>query len=164
MTYCIIIRGPLGIGKSTIAKKLARQLGAKYISIDNVLAKHKLDKVGKHEKYIPARNFIKAQEIILPEVKENLSRGRKIIFDACFYHKGQIEHLIKNLQIKCYVFTLKATLQTCIGRDSKRKKTYGKDAATAVYKAVTKFNYGTIIDTEGKTSDDVVREIKSHIK
>ena len=164
MTYYLIIRGPLGIGKSTIAKKLAKQLNAEYIPMDDILAKHNLDNVGKDEKCIPVKNFVKAQEIILPEVREILSKGRNVIFDACFYHKEQIEHLIRSLQTKHYVFTLKALLQTCIERDSKRNKSYGKDAAAAVYAAVTRFDYGTVIDTEGKTSDEVVKEIKSYIK
>jgi shikimate kinase len=34
MEYFVIIRGPLGVGKTTIAKRLAKQLNAKYISID----------------------------------------------------------------------------------------------------------------------------------
>ena len=37
MSYYIIIRGALGIGKSTIARKLSRILNAGYISIDKVL-------------------------------------------------------------------------------------------------------------------------------
>lgn len=69
MVYFIIIRGPLGIGKSTIAQKLAKPLDAQYISVDKVLEEHNLDKV-KDEKWIPAENFIKAQEIILPKVKK----------------------------------------------------------------------------------------------
>ena len=162
MSYFIIIRGPLGVGKSTIAKKLAKILHAEYVSIDTVLEKYGLDKV-KIEKWIPAKNFIKATEIILPKIKEKLSHGKILILEANFYHKKQIEHLVQNLSFPRYAFTLKAPLEVCIRRDSKRKKTLGKEATEAVYKLVSCFDYGTIIDTNKKTIDKIVKEIISYI-
>ena len=163
MTYYIIIRGPLGIGKSTVAQKLAEELSAEYISIDYILKEHGLDKV-KDEKYIPAKNFIKAQEIILPQVKEILGKGKTVIFDGNFYHKEQIEYLIKQLApIKHHVFTLKASLKTCIDRDSKRHKPYGAGAATAVHNLVARFDYGISLDTENKSADEVIKKILSYL-
>ncbi len=161
MSYYIIIRGPLGVGKSTIAQRVARILKAEYVSIDSVLAKLGLDKASHYEECIPAKNFIQAQESILPHIKKALQKGKIVIFDACFYHKGQIEHLIKSLHYPHYVFTLKASLEACIERDSKRKKTYGKDAATAVYRLVSKFDYGTAIGE--KNLDDTIKEILSYL-
>ncbi len=72
MSYFIIIRGPLGCGKSTIAQKLADTLHAEHINMDDILAKNGLDKADPEAGCIPATNFIKANEIILPEVKEKL--------------------------------------------------------------------------------------------
>ena len=69
MNYYIIIRGPLGIGKSTIAISLAKELNAEHISMDKVLEENGLDKVEPDAECIPAKNFILADEIILPEVK-----------------------------------------------------------------------------------------------
>jgi tRNA uridine 5-carbamoylmethylation protein Kti12 len=163
MNYFIIIRGPLGCGKSTIAQKLAEILHAEYISIDKVLKKHCLDKVSPRAECIPVKNFIKANELVLSEVKEKLSKGKIVIFDACFYHKEQIEHLIQNLSTPHYVFTLKTPLEVCIERDSKRKKTYGEDAARAVYKMVSKFDCGILIDANKKTIDQTVKEILSYL-
>lgn len=163
MSFYIIIRGPLGIGKSTVASKLADILDGEYISMDDVLAKQGLDKVDHYAECIPVENFIKAQESILPEIKEKLGKGKIVIFDACFYHKEQIEHLIQNLPESHYVFTLKAPLEVCIERDSKRKKTYGKEAATAVHKFVSKFDYGIVIETNGKIAEETVKEILSHL-
>ncbi len=37
MSFYIIIRGPLGCGKSTIAKALSKKLNAKYFAIDKIL-------------------------------------------------------------------------------------------------------------------------------
>jgi len=159
MSYYVIIRGPLGIGKSTIAKQLAKLLDADYISIDDILAEHRLDKVGEKEKCIPVKNFVKADDIVIPKVKTHLEKGKAVVFDGNFYHKEQIEHLIKNLPEQHYAFTLKAPLKTCIERDSQRQRAYGKDAATAVYKAVSRFDYGTSINTNKKTAEQVVKEI-----
>ena len=164
MSYFIIIRGPLGVGKSTIAKKLADILDANYIAIDDVLAKHGLDKIDPKIGCISSENFIKADEIILPEIKNQLENGKIIIFDACFYHKEHIEHLIQNLLHPNYVFTLKAPLKICIERDSKRQKGHGKDAATAVHNLVSKFDYGVVINTEDKTANQVIEEINSYLK
>ena len=67
MSYYIIIRGPLGGGKSTISEKLAQILDAKHVHVDEVLKKHGLDKIPPDAPCVPAENFIKANEIVLPD-------------------------------------------------------------------------------------------------
>ena len=42
MSYYIIIRGPLGCGKSTIAKKISKILNAKYISMDEIVDNNRI--------------------------------------------------------------------------------------------------------------------------
>jgi len=163
MSYYVIIRGPLGIGKSTIAKELAKLLGADYISIDDILAEHKLDKVDPSEECIPAKNFVKANELVIPKVKKELAKGKIVVFDGNFYHKEQIENLIKSLHFEHHEFTLKAPLKTCIERDSGRKRSYGPDAAAAVYAAVSRFDYGISIDTNKKTVEQVVKDILNYL-
>jgi len=162
MIYFVIIRGPLGCGKTTIAKKLCRILSAEYISIDKVLEDYGLDNVDSKAECIPVENFIKANEIVLPKAKEKLENGKIVIFDACFYHKESIENLIENLLYPNYVFTLKAPIQVCIERDSKRSKTHGEDSAKAVHKLVSKFDYGVIIDIT-KPVNYSVEEILSYL-
>ena len=146
MVYYIIIRGPLGCGKSTIAENLTTLLHAEYISIDKALEENKLDKVGPEAECIPVENFIKANEIVIPKVKEKLKTGKIVVFDACFYHKKAIDHLIQNLEYPHYVFTLKAPIEVCIERDMKRKKHLGEDAVRAVHILVSRFDYGAVID------------------
>ncbi|MBU3912790.1 MAG: GrpB family protein [Nanoarchaeota archaeon] len=164
MSYYIIIRGPLGIGKSTISKELAEELNAKYVSMDKILEENNLEKVSKRQGCIPARNFIKADNIILPKLKKALSSGKIVILDGCFYHKEQIEHLNKSLKFMHYAFNLKAPLSVCIDRDRKRPVIYGKDAAKAVYSLVSKFEYGVNLNTENKSSKNCVKEIIDYIK
>jgi len=163
MSYYIIIRGPLGIGKSTIAKKLSKTLGEKAIQVDTVMRRHNLDKVDKDLGVIPIKNFIKANEIILPKIKKALKQGKIVILDGCFYHKEQIEHFIDKLPYPHYIFTLKAPLKVCIQRDKKREKVYGEEAAKIVHEFTSKFDYGTVIDTENKSINETVKEIVSYL-
>jgi len=162
MSYFIIIRGALGCGKTTVAKQLAELLHAEYVSIDEVLEKYGLDKVEQNAECIPVENFIKANVIVLPEVKAKLQKGRAVIFDACFYHKEPIEHLVQNLPFPHYVFTLKAPVEVCIARDRQRRKTHGEDAARAVYSLVSQFDYGIPIDAS-RTLESTVNAIRSHL-
>lgn len=162
MSYFIIIRGPLGVGKSTISKLLSTKLDAEYVDVDRLLDDNGLDKIDEGEGCIPAKNFIKADEIILSDVKFKLDEGKIVVFDACFYHKEHIEHLIDNLSYSHYVFTLKAPVEVCITRDSERPLSYGEGAAIAVHNLVSRFDYGTVIETSDQTFDETLEEMVKH--
>ena len=161
MSFYIIIRGPLGCGKSTIAKKISKILKAKYFAVDMILNESGLTK-DKEAGYISQRSFKKANEIISPQAKDILDKGISIVFDGNFYWKSQIEDLINRLNFPHYVFTLKAPLKVCIARDIERGKTHGEDAARAVYKKSTEFDYGTIIDIN-RPLEICVKDILSYL-
>lgn len=156
----LILHGPLGSGKTTIAKELVKRLDAKIFHMDKVLQKLGLDTPTPNGG-IPAENFIKANEVVLPETKKLLEQGRFVIFDACFYHKEVIEHLIQNLQFPHHVFTFKVPVEVCIARDAARTKTLGEDAARAVYGLVSRFDYGVNVDVSGTLEEAVVEIARS---
>lgn len=171
MPHFIILRGPLACGKTTIAKALAKKLAqkqqnqnTKIIHIDDVLKKHNLDHVDETIGCIPSENFIKAQDLVMPDVKNALNLGIIVIIDACFYHKEAIEHLTKNLPFPHHIFTLKAPVEVCIERDKERAHSYGEGAAYAVHNLVSRFDYGTNIDISTCTVDEAVEEIMGLIK
>lgn len=161
MSYFIIIRGPLGSGKTTIAKKLSEILSGKYFAIDRILDEHSLTD-DKEDGYISQKSFLKANTIILPEAKKSLEKNIPAIFDGNFYWKSQIEDLIKKIDTSHYVFTLKAPLEVCIKRDQERSKTHGEDAARVVYKKSTEFDFGTTIDVTN-SEDETIKEILSYL-
>ena len=145
MTFFVIIRGPLGCGKTTVAKRLSKNINAKYFSVDQVLEEKNLDKDWE-QGYISQKSFKKANEIMVELTKKILERGNPVVFDGNFYWKSQIKDLINRLDFKNYIFTLNAPLKVCINRDKKRDKTYGEKAVREVYKKSTEFDYGIKID------------------
>ena len=161
MSYYIVIRGPLGCGKSTIAERLSKILKAKYFSVDIFLDENNLTK-DKEAGYTSQKSFIKVNEIIAPKAKRILDRGKPVVVDGNFYWKLQIEDLIKRLDFPHHVFTLKAPLEVCIARDVERGRTHGEDAARAVYKKSTEFEYGTIIDIN-RSLEVCVKDILSYL-
>lgn len=161
MAYFLIIRGPLGVGKTTISKKLASILHSGYISVDSVLEQNHLDRVEGGS--IPLKNFLKANRISVQVAKKRHAQGEIIIFDGNFYYKEQIRHLIRHLKARHVVFTLKASVNTCMRRNRSRKLKYDRRAVAAVHNLVSRFNYGTVIDTNNKTPAEVTREILSHL-
>lgn len=155
--YFIIIRGPLGVGKTAVAKRLAKVLKGEYVSIDLILEKLGLDLPDGYS--IPLKNFKKASESYLAGARKKIAQGEIIIFDGNFYYKEQIRHLVRNLTFECLIFTLKAPLEVCLKRDSQRKISYGQEAVKAVYKLVSRFDYGYVIDTSDKTVNQVIKKV-----
>ena len=147
MKQVIIIRGPLGVGKSTISKMLAKKIAATYYSIDSCLSEHKLDVIPEGEPCIPLKSFIQVNDILLPSIKRDLENNSGVIIDGNFYHKDQLIDLCDKLkEYDSLVITLKAPVEKCIQRDSKRKPPHGKWAAIAVHSLVSKFDAGTVIE------------------
>ena len=156
-SFSVIIRDPLGVGKTTIARELAQRLGAMYMSVDTVMAENGLDIV--EGEYIPVENFVKVNELVLPRVADALDDGIPVVFDGNFYYERQITHLLEMVRGPHYVFTLQAPLDVCIARDAQRAYVYGEDAAGAVHYLVSRVDAGISIDTVGKTAEDVLQEI-----
>lgn len=165
MSKIIIIRGPLGVGKSTISKKLAEELDAEYLSVDEVLSENGLDKIDFEIGCIPEKNFIKVNEIIYPTILKNINKNKPIIIDGNFYHKKVLENFLSNFnKQEIIVFTLKASKNTCVKRDAQRKNPHGATATIAVYDLVSKFDYGKIILNEDHKIEEKVKNMIAEIK
>src|SRR3989344_2167106 len=158
MEYCIIIRGPAAVGKTTIAKELARTINADYFSFDEIMEINRLDTIVGDG--IPSDNFVKANKILLP-----LLIGKKrIVLDGCFYRKKQINHLLKNLKTKVYIFTLDAEAIECSKRNKTRKDSLTDADIKQVHDLVSRVKAGVIINTTGKSVKQIVSEILNYIK
>ncbi len=152
MAYLVVIRGPLGVGKTTIAHQLAQEISAHYISIDEVLVENGLDRSSGD---FDVQDFIKANNFIIPRIKKKLSANQSVVLDGNFYFLEPIEQLVNEVPVPVHVFTLKAPLNVCILRDSQRDMSYGKEAATAVYDLVKRFDYGEAIDASNSIQNTI---------
>ncbi|MFZ1023457.1 MAG: AAA family ATPase [Thermoplasmata archaeon] len=157
MSDFVIVRGPLGIGKSTIAARLARALEAQVISIDALL--DELGSVTWESGYITQRTFREANRLAAVRAARFLRAGTPVIFDGNFYWRSQIEDLIERLPFPHNVFTLHAPLSVCVDRDRTRAKPYGRKATREVYRKSTEFTYGIEIDAN-QPLEAIVQEIR----
>jgi len=162
MSYYIIIRGPAAVGKSIIAKKLADSIKAHHISFDEVMRKNELDTIVGEG--IPSDNFVKANQMIIPKVKEKLKKDIPVVLDGCFYRKEQLEHLLKNLPYKHFIFSLEAPLKDCITRNKTRDSPMTDKAIGDVYRLVAKIKVGIKIKTSGKNVKEIIQEIINHLE
>lgn len=159
----IIIRGPLGVGKTTLAKKLSERMEAKLYSVDDLVKEAGFDRIDPKLGCIPLANFLAVQEDILQDVKKQLSK-RSVVIEGSFYYKDQIDFFFKGLQENPLVVTIKADLETCIARDLKRKPSFGVAAVTSIYNLVSKFDDGLVLDIEGKPRDLIVETIQKWLR
>ncbi len=160
VSFYLLIRGPLGVGKTTVARRVAATLGAEYLSIDALL-----QEAGPEEwegGYISEGSFLRANEIAADRARAALDRGVPVVLDGNFYWRRQVEDLTHRLPFPHAVFTLHAPLEVCIERDRGRPEPHGPDAARDVYAKVTEFPWGTPIDATG-TSAAVVEALLAHV-
>lgn len=155
----IIISGPAAVGKSTISKIIAERIGALHVSFDDILSKHNLDKIEGDG--ISAENFVRGNEIALDIIMQ--LKPKIVVLDGCFYRNEQMNHLIKHFIGKHFVFTLKAKVEECIMRNRERSSPMPESAVYDVFRLVSERDYGTIVDTSGKTVNQVVQEILNHL-
>ncbi|PLW79606.1 hypothetical protein C0585_06435 [Candidatus Woesearchaeota archaeon] len=157
----ILIRGPLGVGKTTISKKLTKIIDGRYYLIDKILEDNDLDHLDEKEGFIPLKNFNKINKIILNDITSN--KLESYIIDGCFYYIDQINQLKKLFGSKLIIFSLKASLKSCILRDKNRKNSLGTKATKEVYNKVNEVDIGIPIHTENKKEEDIIREIINKI-
>ena len=157
MEYCIIIRGPAGIGKTTIAKELAKKIKADYFSYDEIMRINKLDTIVGDG--IPSSNFVKANQILLPLITSK----KRVILDGCFYREEQLNHLLNNLNTKVHIFTLDSDLKECISRNKHRQNPMTEDNIKQVYDLVSRLKVGINIDATSKNVLEVTSEILNHL-
>src|SRR3989339_904027 len=139
MKKIIIIRGPLGVGKTTVAKILSRNLNADYLSLDQILKENNLESVDG----IPLKNFLTANEIICNLVNNS---EKSFIIDGCFYYQEQIDDLVNKFTNDIEIITLLSDVEKCIERDSTRY----------VHMITTKIKVGHEINNTDLTAEETV--------
>lgn len=158
MKKLIIIRGPLGVGKTTISKILSQRLDSDYLSLDKIIDDNHLVVPGTDG--VPLESYLAANQIIF----DVANKGEKtFIIDGCFYYQEQLDDLIKKFNNNIEIFTLVGSVETCIQRDAQRSKVYGEDAARFVHMMTAKIHTGLEIDTTNQTVEETAEDILERI-
>jgi predicted kinase len=139
----LIVRGPLGSGKTTVSHVLADELGAEVLSIDEILELDSWD--GGSESL-----FLRANAGAAERAGLLLRRGTPVIFDGNFYWESAIDDLERRLPYPRAVFSLEVPLATCVERDSGRSPSYGAEATAEVFEKVERVRRGIPIDGSGE--------------
>jgi len=161
MSYYVVIRGALAVGKTTVSKALADAVRGHIISIDAILDRHGLEEWVDDR--ISERSYIRVNDIAVAEAGPIMSRGTPVIFDGCFYYRSQIDDLAQRLNFPHAVFTLKAPLSECVERDHQRAVSYGEQAAREVFTMVAEVEYGIDVDARRPVSE-VIPEIVHRLR
>ncbi len=138
----MIVRGPLGAGKTTIARALAARLGARYVSIDELLEREPWD--GGSEGL-----FLRTNRRAATAAARSLRRGRPVVLDGNFYWRSALADLARRLPGPRRVLRLDVPLATCVRRDRARARPYGARAVREVFEKVARVPGGRPVDGRG---------------
>jgi predicted kinase len=153
--YYIILRGPLGSGKSTVAAALARAINGKVVHLDGL--------ADKNWDGGSARMYLRGNIALERRARPLLAKGIPVIFDGCFYWKSQIRDLEARLAFPHEAFTLKVPLSVCIDRDHRRSLTPSAPVQVGiVFHKVNRFEWGFPIDGLQNVALQV-KSITSHL-
>ena len=148
-----MIRGPLGSGKTTISRRVAEALPARYISIDRLLDEHQLEQW--ENDFISERSFLRANDIAIREAEGPLHEGTPVVIDGNFYWRSVLDDLAARLDYPHLVVTLRVPLDVCIDRDSRRPSPIGAEDTRMVFEKSTSFDYGLPVDASGSVDQAV---------
>ncbi len=164
MKQIILIRGPLGVGKSTVAKAVAAALGGVYFSIDATLSAHHLDEnIPPESDGIPVERFLRVHEILKSEIDAALARGQVVVVDGNVYYRAQVDDLEQRYPGSMLCLTLTAPLEVCIARDAARALVFGIDAVRAIFNMVSAVEVGVPIDATG-SEDETVQNVLNAVR
>lgn len=167
MTFCIVVRGPLASGKTTVANALAQVLDARVVSVDRILDEQGLEDWEDHDDgtyCITEESFLRANTFVIAEVRHIAATGHPAVVDGNFYWRSALDDLASRHEGTCRVFTLKVPLATCVERNKGREQPIGDEKdVKMVFDMVTSFDAGTSVDASG-TAQEAVSRIVSDLR
>jgi adenylate kinase family enzyme len=155
VSFFAVVRGPLGAGKTTVARALAISIGGSYISIDALLERYAWD--GGSEAL-----FLRTNEDAAHEARSSLDRRTPAVFDGNFYWPSTIADLERRLPYPHVVYSLHVPLAECVERDRGRVLSYGEEATREVYEKVGPIPGEMPVDGT-RAAEEVVTEILSDL-
>lgn len=158
--FVIIIRGPIGVGKSTISGLLERKLAnTNHVDVDKI--KHKLG--GRPSESRTSR----AHQIARQRVRSLIKQKKNIIIEEIFRWNdySAMKKLVKNINYHIVKIYLKAPLDVLIKRDQARiVKHKGHEIVKEFYKKIRPVDEDLNLDTSKMSKQKLVSSIIKYIR
>jgi len=153
MKKAIILYGPSGVGKSTLANKISKNSNFKHCTADEfkfIFSKKRSNlrsELGEILAYHYAKELIKRDfNIILEAIPDNYLKNLK--------------RLLNKQKYKIIEISLIARLEKCLKNDMMKKdKKYGPKIIKEVYEKLC-FKRGDVINVEDKNLHQIFKEVK----
>lgn len=159
MPLLIILRGPAGIGKSTIASQLKEKIrNAVHLDIDSF--KHIISLKSSSERSKIAHNV--GTTFTKELLENNFNVIAEEIFRADYYN--EVKLLADGLKCERLTVFLTAPLEVLIKRDQERKyKTKGAEVITSLYNEIKYIDEDLNIDAVKNNTDEVITQILAKV-
>lgn len=157
--FCVIIRGPPAVGKSTIAKRLATAI-PNTVHLDVDLLKHMISSRSS----VPRTEI--AHDVARHFLKQLMKHRYNIVIEEMFreQHLTPILRLLKKSGYRTTRIFLTSPASIALSRDNAREKNKGKKVILRFHNEVGAMNDDTIIDTGKNSIAQSVAAIKRVLK
>ncbi|HIH24220.1 TPA: ATP-binding protein [Candidatus Woesearchaeota archaeon] len=156
--FCIIIRGPPAVGKSTIAKQLAAEIpNTVHVDIDRL--KHMISL----QSSVPRTEI--AHDVAKYFMKRLIQHKYNIVVEELFKekHLRPISSILKKAGYRTTQVFLTAPTKVALKRNSEREKNKEEEIVLALHKEITPRDDDIIIDTAKSSIKQSVARIKRAI-
>lgn len=173
----IILNGPVGVGKTTVAKRLQENLPLSFFIHFDELRRH----VGSYREY-PDESRVLTFDIAFAIIKECFKQGKDVLIDKIMYHRLEegrdktslmrLYEIAEKYNVTVHEFILWADRETVLKRLEDRGYREGglltSGKAEMFWEEMNKFKderpEAELIDTSKMTSDEVFERISKMIR
>lgn len=160
--HLVILSGPIGTGKSTIAKGMAEEWGYEHICFDSV----KQELFGEKSVHGDKQKHAQLYTECLTRAEALINEGKNVVTDYVIVKNGlkRIEDFCEAKDLNPDIKILFTDRETTIQRDSERDLSFGAEYVTEIWNEFAdlkkeKQYQDLFIDTEGKSIKETLKSL-----